>query len=124
MSKIFELDKVISTKKPNDCADCKTRVETYLKNVKEWQAAYDALLAENERLAIKVSTFEALNGIKFKHEKDKCPACKDEINALLRQAEAMAVALIYTYEYDEEGERPFHVAYRALESWQRFKEKL
>lgn len=51
MSKLFELDKVVSTKKPNDCHDCRTRVDTYLKNVQEWQFAYNSLMKQAEAMA-------------------------------------------------------------------------
>lgn len=58
MSKQFKLDKVINTKKPNDCPDCKRRVETYIKNVEDWQRHYDALLAQAEAMARSIKNID------------------------------------------------------------------
>ena len=62
----FKLSDVITTKKPNDCPDCKTRVETYIKNVDEWNEALNALQKENEELK---KQFETIDKLKVHAEK-------------------------------------------------------
>lgn len=82
------------------------------------------LRAENERLKIKASTFEALNGIKLKHYGDKCPACRDEIVDLrICKAELLeALGVIATGSSTEKFkvitiEDCPEIAKQALEKW-------
>ncbi len=55
----FQLEDVVNTKPLNNCPDCIKRVDSYLKSVTEWQAAYDNASKERDAWKKTCETLEA-----------------------------------------------------------------